>query len=520
MGSSEFRAKRAVEAFCPVRSFGSVFGSKINGLFILWFCNVQVSSTSRLFFLKDEFGSVGLEKTQTFREEAASFLKNGVRSFNIGHLLLLLLGLHLFAMSFPNGSSDYVFDESYYVPAAKDLLKFIPNNLEHPFFGKIWGALGIYVFGDNFLGWRIFYVVIGVLSVYALYKLALNFLPKEKALFAASLLGFETLFFIHTSLDLLEGPPILFALLGFNMYFRKRYYWTALCFGLSVLSKEWGLYFIGVLFFYHVWATKRDSLSKLLSGLNLKRLLMFILILLLVVLLPLWAYDAAYHPYTTTQERVTTEVVVNPADNRSVTTTITQTTRAGNLTNPIQNFKYIFDYAGSLTVTPQDIQQNPWVYLPWMWILPLNIHPQQYYVTTVTVTTTGANNTVLSEKVLHPIDYLGIGNLVIWYSIWIIVPVLALKVISKKITPLDTFIGTWIFGTYGPALLEYFLLRRVEYPFYFVNVDPALALGIPMVISFLLPSNVKLQRLLMLLWLSAAVVFFTIFFPVHPLGFV
>lgn len=469
-------------------------------------------------FLNDDIGTPTQQETMTFFQRIATF-KTRVASFNIGHLLLILLGLHIFAMSFPNGSGNYVFDESYYVPAAKDLLNFIPSNLEHPFFGKIWGAIGIYLFGDNFLGWRIFYVIIGVLSVYALYELALNFLSREKALLAASLFGFETLFFIHTSLDLLEGPPILFALLGFHSYFRKRYYLSAICFGLSILSKEWGLYFVGILFLYHVWATKRDALSKLLSGASFKRLLLFILILFLVVSIPLWAYDAAYHPYTKSQEVVTTEVVVNSVNNSSITSTVTQTAHAGNLTNPIQNFVYYFEYASSLTVTRQDIQQNPWVYLPWMWILPLNINPQQYYVTTVTVTTTGQNDTVISQKLLHPIDYLGIGNLILWYSIWVIVPVLAFKVISKRITKLDTLIGTWIFGTYGPTLFEYLFLHRVVYPFYFVNVDPALALGVPMVVGYLLPEKTRLQRVLMLLWLSAAVVFFVLFFPIHPLGF-
>ena len=97
--------------------------------------------------------------------------------FDIGHLLILLLGLHLFAMSFPNGNTDYVFDEAYYVPAAKDLLLGAASNIEHPFFGKIWGSLGIYLFGNDFFGWRIFYVIIGVLAVYALYLIALNFMP-------------------------------------------------------------------------------------------------------------------------------------------------------------------------------------------------------------------------------------------------------------------------------------------------------------------------------------------------------
>ena len=88
------------------------------------------------------------------------------------------------------------------------------------------------------------------------------------------------------------------------------------------------------------------------------------------------------------------------------------------------------------------------------------------------MTTTGPNNVVLSTKELHPIDWLGIGNLVVWYSIWITAAVLVIKVITKKITPLDVFIGAWIMGTSGPTLFEYFVFQRVVYPFYFVNVDP------------------------------------------------
>ena len=457
--------------------------------------------------------STAVANPSTFYKKIVAAIVEKARSFNIGHLLLILTGLHLFAMSFPNGSSDYVFDEAYYVPAANDLLKLIPSNLEHPFFGKAWGALGIAIFGNNFLGWRIFYVVIGVLSVWALYELALNFLSKEKALVAASFLGFETLFFIHTSLDLLEGPPIFFALLAFTMYFKKRYYLSAIGFGLSVLSKEWGLYFVAVLFLYHVWATKREPLAKLFAGQSLKRLLFFVAIVLLVVAIPLWTYDAVYHPSTST-EVVPVKVIEG---NNTITTTTTS--YSGNLTNPFDNFLYYFSYHTSLRFTHNDTLQYPWVYLPWMWILALIINPQQYYVTTVTVTTTGPNGTVLSQRELHPIDWLGIGNLVIWYSIWIISPVLLAKILTKKITQLDAFIGTWIVGTYGPTLFAFFAFERVVYPFYFVNVDPALALGIPMIIGFIAPDSMKLQRILMFVWLAAAIVFFIMFFPVHPLAF-
>ncbi|MCL5067399.1 MAG: glycosyltransferase family 39 protein [Thaumarchaeota archaeon] len=459
----------------------------------------------------------GMPEKRSTSSEILTYLKDKFTSVNIGHLLLLLLGLHLFAMSFPTGSSDYVFDEAYYVPAARDLLALVPNNLEHPFFGKLWGALGILLFGDNFFGWRIFYVIIGVLSVWALYELALVFFSKEKALFAASMLGFETLFFIHTSLLLLEGPPILFALLGFLAYFKKRYYWSALAMGLSILSKEWGLYFVGALFLYHVWATKHTAIKTLLSGPKLKKLALFMLIMFLVVSLPLWAYDAVYHPYKSTIAVVGTTYIVDPQTNTTLTTTTTSYSNSGPITNPIQNFIYYFDYHTSLKITSSDLA-NSWDHLAWGWILPYKIAPSAYYQTTITVTTTLSNGQQI-VTVYHPIDWLGIGNLVIWYAIWLIVPVLAIKILKRKVTQLDALIGCWIAATYLPSIFLSAVVQRVVYSFYFVNVDPGLALGIPMVITFIAPDSQRMQRGLMALWLGAAVLFFILYFPVHPLGF-
>lgn len=452
-----------------------------------------------------------------------AYIKDKFSSVNIGHLLLLLLGLHLFAMSFPNGSTDYVFDECYYIGSSgscnnhfdQDLLRLIPSNLEHPFFGKVWGALGIFLFGDNFFGWRIFYVLIGVLCVWVFYELARVFLSKEKALFAASLLGFETLFFIHTSLALLEGPPILFALLGFLAYFKKRYYWSGVAMGLSILSKEWGLYFVGALLLYHVWATKHTAIRTLLTGVQLKRLLIFMAILLLVVALPLWAYDAAYHPYTSTTAFVGVKYIVDPQTNTTITSTTTTYSHSGAISNPIQNWEYYLSYQSSLTGCGT---VNYWNCYPWSWILPFNIEPMAYYSIGVAVTTTFGNGQQV-VSVYHSIDWLGIGNLVIWYSIWIIVPVLAVKVLRRNVTSFDALIGCWIAATYLPWFYISLVLHRVEYAFYFINVDPGLALGIPMVITFIAPDNVKLQRALMALWFGAAVLFFVLYFPVHPLGF-
>jgi hypothetical protein len=61
--------------------------------------------------------------------------------------------------------------------------------------------------------------------------------------------------------------------------------------------------------------------------------------------------------------------------------------------------------------------------------------------------------------------------------------------------------------------------HRVEYAFYFINTDVGVALGIPLAITFLAGENKRLESSMILLWLTAAVVFFLYYFPVNPFAF-
>ncbi|MDG7001075.1 MAG: hypothetical protein JRN15_18430, partial [Nitrososphaerota archaeon] len=107
------------------------------------------------------------------------------------------------------------------------------------------------------------------------------------------------------------------------------------------------------------------------------------------------------------------------------------------------------------------------------------------------------------------------GNLAIWYSIWPIAAMILYKTVTRKLTKGDGFIATWIAATYLPWYYVSLVLHRVEYSFYFINVDPALALGIPILISAMIPdTNRRMQNFLLLVWLAAAVYFFIMFFPV------
>lgn len=65
------------------------------------------------------------------------------------------------------------FDEVHYLPAAREIVSLLATgqgayfNTEHPLLGKVLIALGIGLFGDNPLGWRIMPLAFGTLALFA-----------------------------------------------------------------------------------------------------------------------------------------------------------------------------------------------------------------------------------------------------------------------------------------------------------------------------------------------------------------
>lgn len=99
----------------------------------------------------------------------------------VGLLRNLLVGLVFFALallSFMTGlghPGEIVFDETHYVPAARELLSLNYNsNPEHPLFAKEMIAAGIALFGDTPFGWRFFSAFFGALSILAAFQISLH----------------------------------------------------------------------------------------------------------------------------------------------------------------------------------------------------------------------------------------------------------------------------------------------------------------------------------------------------------
>jgi predicted membrane-bound dolichyl-phosphate-mannose-protein mannosyltransferase len=158
-----------------------------------------------------------------------------VKKVNVVHILLFVLACHLFIMSTPD---TFAFDESHYVPAAKNTVNFIAANAEHTPLSKVVIGWSIQMFGDWWFGWRITPVLFSTLTLLFVYLISKEFMNRKYSLFAAAFIGFDMLFFINGSIAILDAQAVFFAVAGVWLLLKKRYAYSAVFFGVGILSKE------------------------------------------------------------------------------------------------------------------------------------------------------------------------------------------------------------------------------------------------------------------------------------------
>jgi|TARA_B100000959_G_scaffold250131_1_gene278373 4-amino-4-deoxy-L-arabinose transferase-like glycosyltransferase len=456
-----------------------------------------------------------------------SFYNKFTSLIDVKIVILILFALHLFVISFP--LKGLVFDEAFYVPAARDILNGVGSNPEHPFLGKAWIALGIYIFGDNWFGWRIVPSIFSVLSLSVFYLISKRFLGKNLAVYATAMLGFEVMFFVHGSLALLEVPSIFFAFLSFWLYLERKgkkilkiplYYWlSTLAMGLAFLSKETAaFYVIIIIFLYIVTRVQFTHYKELLP--KFYKAIILLLVLAGVYIIPVTIYDVVYQPSSSTEVVITHSVVQIPnevgimVDNSTVTNTETNQIP---INNALEHLIYTVSYASGLTIT-NDSDVNSGNYA-WNWVLPIPSYPPSpYYVESAEVRhTTRASDEIVnvSTETLHPISWYGIGtNIPIWWSIWLIVPFTAYNILRKEGKEIDYFLLIWILGTYLPMIYTSGVVGRIVYPFYFIQTVPALALGIPYMVSSIIKAG-SIRNLILVALMLVVLVVFVLYFPVR-----
>ena len=437
-------------------------------------------------------------------------LWNKVSTISISHVLLLSLALHLFVMPIPQ--DGFIFDEAHYVPAALKNLQLQPANAEHPPLTKIIIALSIGIFGNYWFAWRIPIILFGLASLYMVYLVAKQFMTEKYALLSTAFLSFDTMFFVHASIAILDMPEVFFSLAAIYLFLKKKYYWSSLAFAVAFLCQERTLFFTAFLLIYILFSLPRfikDKSRK--TGSKLTRLAKVIcvstLIFLTIAFGGLYIYEVIYKP--TKSATVTTIVnqnIVQDTNGNPITTITTtfNTTISNYITNPIDHIQfalqYYFNLAPAINPSPQDYRP------PWSWTLPLvNTLNPPHYLTVATSTNGGPSKKIVDwvSQVSFPIAYM-------FYPMFILCIFNAIKKRERKFS---LFFISWTSGTYLPWLIFGAFIQHMTFNYYFLSTTPILAMGVPYFWNSL-PFNNITKKVGLIIHLTLTILCFIYYFPV------
>ncbi len=210
-------------------------------------------------------------------------------------LVLASLSLRLLWLGYPR--TQLIFDERYYVNAARVILglpvsfprarlagvtmpqdlyeyevaaKGLDPNKEHPPLGKLIISLSMHWLGANSLAWRLPSAILGTFAVLCVYGIA-RALTTDRwlCLLASFIFAFDNLVFVHSRMGTLDMMMLAFMLAGLWAYLTGRVALAGLGLSLSSLVKVTGVYGYGTLALYEAatltiaWWHSRRALMKL-----------------------------------------------------------------------------------------------------------------------------------------------------------------------------------------------------------------------------------------------------------------
>ncbi len=370
-------------------------------------------------------------------------------------LLLVVFGAHLAISQVPRHS--FVFDEAYYVPAARDLIAGAVSNVEHPPLAKGLIAVGILAFGDQGIGWRLPSILAGTIAILLLYLLTRQLADKRTALLAAFLLGFESLWFVHASIAMLDIVAVTLGLWALLMLVRREWVWTGAVVGLAMLAKETMVVLVGVAAVYAALqgapgtgarqAARRAGTALFFVGVSA----------FIVFMAGLQIYDSAYRAFPNAFSHVARMI----RHNRAIS--------APAFSDAVH---------------------------PWQWFSGFT--PSGYFVTSAAIG---------KDLKRTYVQYMGQPNLVTVLLIWLALP-FSVPLVKQRNT--NAVLHVVAFGL-SWAFFAAVAFARITYPYYMLLLIPSLCVLVAMFLS-------KLPRAVVATCLVGVVLWFLAWFPVNLLA--
>ena len=396
-------------------------------------------------------------------------------------LLIAALAARVVWLDFPKGS--LIFDESYYINAARILLGWtvepgahyagspvgLDPNMEHPPLGKLILALSMLVFGDNGIGWRIPSVIAGMTALGAVYLIVRA--AGETvwlAILAVAFLAFDNLTLVHGRIGTLDMLVLAPMLVGAWLALRERWVLAGIFLAVALLVKltaVFGLLAILTILAIRIvagWrADRRVRVADVRAGITV------VVVSAGLFLAGLWALDARYSTYA----------------------------------SPIDHIAHMVDYGAKLR-SPVDragiCATNDSA--PWEW--PFNECQITYLRVDVT--------TRVGEKVVSKvpsIDFRGALNPLLAGAIplaFLFTGWLAWRGRHR----LAGWAVIWAGANYLPYVVLSIVNHRITYIYYFLQVIPAIAIAVTIL---LLRSS--LPRFVTVGFIVAYAVGFAAYFP-------
>lgn len=228
-------------------------------------------------------------------------------------LLIAALAVRAVWLELPRGS--LIFDEAYYVNAARILLGLVvppganyadsppglDPNTEHPPLGKMLIALSIMMFGDNGIAWRLPSLIGGLGALGALYLIVRAAGETAwLAVLAVGILAFDNLTFVHGRIGTLDMMVLAPMLLAAWLALRERWALAGVVLGIALLVKLTALYgllalllLLGLRLLGEWRATRRIPLASLRPG------ILLVVSFSIVAIGGLWLLDLQFTTYTT-----------------------------------------------------------------------------------------------------------------------------------------------------------------------------------------------------------------------------